>query len=383
MNKLAIGLFALVSALMSASVFAAQTITIDLGNPNRAVNESFVLKKGTYNLKFINLVASDKQFYRLNVDSIFKMPTALSVPDTSDIIKKISNMGPKSDPNIANFNKNDADSCTAKIIQPYQDVAASLIQLYNATTEPQVKVVRAVLKSHQEALIAESPTAYVNKHSCEDGGDGQPFRLNVEEVKEIRSELLDQIKQAFDDTEITEKITARTNTDYQVVLTKENVTLYSASFIGNQSRWRTHYGLSFIQNMGTRYYSEQTFKDKEGNDIATAQYKVAKAQSQEEWLHSVTAIWTLPFESLEVYGVAPGFSAGLGLNEESVTALFGPSLLIGENVLLNIGFSISRQDALSPAYAVGDYLGEKPSDSTDLTVQQYKTAMSFTMGLRF
>ncbi len=137
--------------------------------------------------------------------------------------------------------------------------------------------------------------------------------------------------------------------------------------------WYVHAGFTFIQNQDEKYYSDQ-------NDDGT--YSIKEQHNQGNISYAATALFTYP-----MYGTGGdiefGVSAGLGVAEKSILVVVGPSLIFAENIIVNLGYTITEFDELKGVYKKGDNIGSEALDSSTLTEEQYKGAFAVTIGYKF
>lgn len=110
---------------------------------------------------------------------------------------------------------------------------------------------------------------------------------------------------------------------------------------------------------------------------------VTEQYSDKDYLHAAGVMFTLPICYNSAGTMGFGWSAGIGTSSESPLFIFGPSLILGENFLLNLGGVITQFEELAGTFAEGANVGAEPLDSSVLTEKRHGVSLALTLGFRF
>jgi len=148
-----------------------------------------------------------------------------------------------------------------------------------------------------------------------------------------------------------------------------------------KTRWMTHLGFTFVANQGESYYSKKI----DGAENESDTYQITRQHSEDKYLYSATGLWTYPSEFRFIYipGTKFGWTAGLGANTNNIFVLTGPSVIIGDNILINFGAVFQQFDQLKGEYMENEDIGETPIDSGNLVDKTVKPSWAISIGYRF
>lgn len=139
--------------------------------------------------------------------------------------------------------------------------------------------------------------------------------------------------------------------------------------------WNTHVGFSFVSNRGSAYYSKAMVTD------TGTTYVIAEQNNQDSTLYSASALFTYPV--YQTNNTEFGWTAGLSASSDTIAVLFGPSIIIKKNILINLGIIYQEFDELKGIYADGMDLGATPVDSSGLVKSSFKPSIALTIGFKF
>lgn len=137
--------------------------------------------------------------------------------------------------------------------------------------------------------------------------------------------------------------------------------------------WLTHVGFTFVASRDKRYF---TAVNTDGH------YIIQKQSNQPDFNYAATAMYTYPIHSFND-SLDLGFSAGLGVNADTVLVVTGPSLVFSKNVLLNLGLVMSQFDQLNGTYTEGQDVGTTSIDSTSIHQKNFAPSVAITVAFRF
>ena len=147
---------------------------------------------------------------------------------------------------------------------------------------------------------------------------------------------------------------------------------------GEDSRWLTHYGFTFLYNRGEKYYSEfHQAGDEEGSG---SYYTVEAQNNKSDILYSPTILWTYPWRQNKSFD--HGLTAGLGANENSLLVLIGYSLIVGKNVIITASVAAQEFPTLNGSYKEHQRL-DSSVDSSALEEKEFDGSVGISVGFRF
>tara|TARA_R110001599_G_scaffold342584_2_gene564564 strand:+ start:40846 stop:41616 length:771 start_codon:yes stop_codon:yes gene_type:complete len=189
------------------------------------------------------------------------------------------------------------------------------------------------------------------------------------------SSIRSKANKVIDATEliVTADLTANTELTITVKRDGKEAEFGSMIFTAKPVEWMTHVGFTFVNNKDNLYYSTASGSD----------YTITKQNSVPDIKYAASVLFTYPFCQFAGNSIGLGMSAGIGAAADSLQLIFGPSVIIGQNFVVNVGASAMQFEKLKGTYAPGQNIGVEPVDSTAMTEKQFDVALSVTLGYRF
>lgn len=139
-------------------------------------------------------------------------------------------------------------------------------------------------------------------------------------------------------------------------------------------QWISHFGIGFIRNKDELYHSIATGSEA-GNFV------IGKQQDRDKWDYSAMAMFTYPVSNIS-NNIQFGLTGGLGSGDKALSALFGVSFIIRENLILTGGVVLREASVLKGQYQAGQTVAQS-IDSAVLMDTTYKSAFGVVFGYRF
>lgn len=228
--------------------------------------------------------------------------------------------------------------------------------------------VRAILHADSESKVAECV------------GEIKKWLL-INQEKDLFKKKVELAKKVIESTTITKEYTSKSDTDVTIRVANERpspILKYKISHKKKRNPWVTHLGFTFAYNQGDSYFSEAVMGEPDG-DSESVSYEITKQFSDHDILYSATGLWTYKFS--ENHGF--GWTAGLGANSNSILIMTGPSYVLGDNFIVNVGAIIQEFDQLKGNYKEGQNIGTSPIDSNNLVEKSFGVTWGLTLGFRF
>lgn len=162
--------------------------------------------------------------------------------------------------------------------------------------------------------------------------------------------------------------------DYTFTIKKEGKVLSVYEYKSDIQDWYVHAGFTFIASKDDRYFTPESGSDS---------YIIQKQGSEPDWNYAATALFSYPVYDIKNSNFELAISAGLGVSQESILVLAGPSLVFADNFILNLGVVMTQFDVLKGVYKEGQDVGENAIDSSALTEEQFKASWGITFAYKF
>lgn len=269
-----------------------------------------------------------------------------------------------------------------KNVPPRLSDAYSVDIEFNKVSAP--ALTRPTASTQPKALIALAP-------KCPTTGDPKTFVDAINNatqpsvVKTTISAALQNnniskqcIDHVVESTVITHNISLKSDYNVSIAVSDSSKVLSKYELSKPTQNFLTHIGFTFVANKGKQYYSKPNIT---GDNT---QYVITEQANQDDVLYAASALFTYPIGSFfNAKSTDWGWTAGLSANQDTVAVSFGPSLIIADNILLNVGAIFQEFDELSGTYSAGDVITGDPIDSSALSKSAFKLSYGITIGFNF
>jgi hypothetical protein len=179
----------------------------------------------------------------------------------------------------------------------------------------------------------------------------------IEEIKKIKSndykDLLllianQRINLTKDTCKLTEPIVIENGDMVTITVTRDTITWTYILKTEQVSHWKTYYGFSYVFPSVLTKFDNYYAKQDTGSS-----YLITKSnQSTKYQLKNITPTIMLSYLFFKNQNaqIKIGFTAGFQVDLNTPSALFCPSLIIGDNISLNLGIAVIQKNALKGQY---------------------------------
>lgn len=165
----------------------------------------------------------------------------------------------------------------------------------------------------------------------------------------------------------------RKNTEYTFTIYANDEPKERTYIIKTKSNWSwtTTFGANAIIYTNRNKFTTQKTSDNS--------YEIVQVQDKKQ----IDLLPTIMFTFMNKQDdVSPGFSGGLGINFQEISVFLGPSLGVGQNILITGGIALSRQYRPSTTYQTGQIVSEAIS-TENLNELQYRFNPFVGISFRF
>lgn len=152
------------------------------------------------------------------------------------------------------------------------------------------------------------------------------------------------------------------NTKYTILTTHDNDPKIRKYILKSQSDWS--WSMTFGAN-AIIYTNRSKFISQKGDD---GNLKVSQVQDKKQ-LELMPSIMFTFIDNHENF--SPGFTGGIGVNFEEISVFLGPSLGIGQNIILTGGIGVHKQTRPNSNYFVGQTIDSAVTND-NLNESQYR-----------
>lgn len=260
-----------------------------------------------------------------------------------------------------------------------------LVSINDTPSKPAEQRVEELLEEMKVAVCQNTAAPLYDKLSQneKDAVDAE-HKESTQKIDAISKLLKEGVNAALESTTMEKMIEISNDHDITVEVMKSeaNTNVTWAQFIyrgdGEDSRWLTHYGFTFLYNRGEKYYSEF---HQAGDEEGSVPYYTVEAQNNKtDILYSPTILWTYPWRQDKSFD--HGLTAGLGANENSLLVLIGYSLIFGKNVIITASVAAQEFPALNGNYKEHQRL-DSSVDSSALEEKVFDGSVGVSVGFRF
>lgn len=158
------------------------------------------------------------------------------------------------------------------------------------------------------------------------------------------------------------KLKFGSNTEYTITTTHDSIPKVRKYILRSRSDWS--WSITFGAN--TIFYTNRSkFISQKADD---GNNKVNKVNDQKH-IELMPAIMFTFINNHE--NISPGFTGGLGVNFEEISVFLGPSLGIGQNIILTGGVAVHKQMRPSSNYFIGQTIDSSVTND-NLNESQYR-----------
>ncbi len=158
------------------------------------------------------------------------------------------------------------------------------------------------------------------------------------------------------------KLKFGSNTEYTILTTHDSIPKVRKYILRSRSDWS--WSITFGAN--TLFYTNRSkFISQKADD---GNNKVNKVNDQKH-IELMPAIMFTFINNHE--NISPGFTGGLGVNFEEISVFLGPSLGIGQNIILTGGVAVHKQMRPSSNYFIGQTIDSSVTND-NLNESQYR-----------
>ena len=265
------------------------------------------------------------------------------------------------------------------ITQPISPQKITSITIVNALAKSGTNYEISIIVKHNPTPPLSIPTGVSNPfapgnkgNECKSLEDATAKIINEPDESQIPDEIInlqkelknapgtcaadtppaqDAIKATTKTIILNDPITVNKGDELTITITRDKDNKWTFTYKNEQlNHWTTYYGFTYIPDIFTKFSNYYANQQTDGSYLITKMNGTNKNVLQNV---SPTAMFTYRFFNNPDAIVKFGLTGGIFYNTEILGAMFGPSLIIGDNVTLNTGISFVQKYKLKGQYKDG------------------------------